>query len=101
MVAENRTIERSDALFDFLQRAIRKNLLSRSEAAERIYVSKAQFGTGNLILEESIEANLAEQGYKIMHPEKFSVFEQVGLYAHAERLIFCEGSAIHTGPRCR
>ena len=95
MIGGERVIGRPTAFFKFLQRAVRKHLVSSSEAADRLYVSKAQFGTGNLILEENIEANLAEQGYKVIHPEKLSVFEQVGLYAHAERLIFCEGSAIH------
>jgi hypothetical protein len=63
---------------------------------KNIYVSRSKIkSTSRLIGEKFIESVPKEAGYFIYHPQEHSIRDQINMYACAESLIFCEGSAIH------
>jgi len=45
--------------------------------------------------EKLFEAYLTSQGYQIFHPQRYSLSEQLTVYSEAEKLIFCDGAALH------
>jgi hypothetical protein len=45
--------------------------------------------------ESEFDAWFERSGYRVFHPEKHSVRDQLVAYASAEKLVFSEGSAIH------
>jgi hypothetical protein len=69
----------------------------RAGGAKRVYVSRSQLAAadGGFLLETVLEQNLAAEGYRIIHPQKLPVREQLEAYNDASDLIFADGSAIH------
>lgn len=67
------------------------------EGDDRLYVSRSALpsGRGNLIGELELEAHLESLGYRIYHPEKHSIEEQIATYKAAKKIIAAEGSALH------
>lgn len=63
----------------------------------KVYVSRTGLknNEGGVLLERVIEANLEDEGYLIIHPEKLSIREQLEIYNSADKLIFSDGSALH------
>jgi hypothetical protein len=63
----------------------------------KVYVSRAFAPPtrGKIAGEQEFEQFVAGQGYHILHPEQQPLSVQVQVYANAEQLIFCEGSAAH------
>ncbi len=69
----------------------KKELCSKS-----FYISRTKLSsTSRLIGEKLLEKKLKEFGYQIIYPELISLSQQLEVYASAERLVFCEGSAVH------
>ena len=68
------------------------------ENGSAIYVSRSKipFGLGKIIGEKIFETWLSSNGYKIFYPEQYSLYEQLTVYNHAKKIIFCDGSAVHT-----
>jgi hypothetical protein len=68
------------------------------EVADKIYVSRAGLpaGTGKPVGETLFEKYLESNGYKSFYPELFTLYEQLNLYRRAEKIIFCDGGAIHS-----
>lgn len=66
--------------------------------AKKIYVSRSKLpiGYGKPIGENLFEEYLISNGYAIFYPERYTLFQQLSVYAHAEKLIFCDGASIHT-----
>ena len=65
------------------------------EKAAKIYVSRSNLrNKGGQIGEKIFERYLAGEGYRIFYPEQYTFFEQLTVYACAEKLIFSEGSAL-------
>jgi capsular polysaccharide biosynthesis protein len=66
-------------------------------AGDNIYVSRAKLGPARpgLLFEDRIEALMAASGYRIFHPERASLADQVALYQGAARLVAVDGSALH------
>lgn len=64
---------------------------------KRVYVSRSKLkpDDGIILLETQIEANLAFEGYAIFHPQEHSIDDQLAVYAHADEIIFAEGSPMH------
>ncbi|MFD0934367.1 glycosyltransferase 61 family protein [Methylobacterium trifolii] len=61
------------------------------------FVSRALVSRGGQIAGESyLEDVLSRLGVLIIHPEKQTVGAQLALYCRVRRLIFSEGSAVHT-----
>ncbi len=61
----------------------------------RIYVSRSDLRRrGSQIGEELFSGFLEEQGYQVFYPERHTLAEQLTVYAHADKLIFSEGSAM-------
>jgi hypothetical protein len=63
----------------------------------RVYVSRALIdpSRGKVAGEQQFERFLEEHGYQTFYPEQYPLTKQVEIYANAEKLIFCEGSAVH------
>lgn len=62
-----------------------------------VYVSRSRVNRGGQIAGEGyLEERLAETGVHVVHPQTLTVPEQIALYRRAKRLIFSEGSAVHT-----
>jgi hypothetical protein len=72
-----------------------------------LYVSRSGEGArGGYLFEADIEAALAAEGYRIFHPERHSVADQIAAYRGARRLVSIDGSALHLaaaalGPEAR
>jgi hypothetical protein len=63
----------------------------------RVYVSRAQIdpSRGKAAGEHRFQQFLEEQGYQTFYPEQHCLIQQLAVYLNAEKLIFCEGSALH------
>ena len=80
----------------YLELLKRHQLNKPCKEHKNIYVSRSKIkSTSRLIGERFIESILKEAGYFICHPQEYPIKEQLNMYASAESLIFCEGSAIH------
>jgi Glycosyltransferase 61 len=66
-------------------------------AMDNIYISRAKLGPARpgLMFEDRIEALMAASGYRIFHPQRASLADQVALYHGAGRLVAVDGSALH------
>jgi len=69
----------------------------KPEGAKKIYLSRSKLGglEGGAVLEETLEANLANEGYEICHPQMHSLRDQVAMYRAAEHVVGLDGSAFH------
>lgn len=86
----------SAAHLDRMDRLLGNRAVTRKNIA-CLYVSRARVLRGGQIAGESyIEEVLGRLGVEIFHPEAHSVAAQIAIYARAQRLIFSEGSAVHT-----
>lgn len=68
------------------------------ENADKVYVSRSKLPEAHskIVGELLFEEYLASEGYKIFHPEEFSLYQQLTVYRKAEKIIFCDGSAAHS-----
>jgi capsular polysaccharide biosynthesis protein len=66
-------------------------------AYRKLYVSRSRLPSraGRPIAESIIEKLLDENGYVIFHPQDHDLYTQLSTYESAERLIFCDGGALH------
>ena len=63
---------------------------------EKLYVSRSKLNNaGGFFCERWLEDVLAADGFVTVHPEEYTVREQIALYNGAKSLIFAEGSALH------
>lgn len=72
----------------------KKNFYSNNNST--YYISKAAFPRGKIAGEAYLEYILGINGVHVIRPEAISLNEQLRIYATADKLIFCEGSALHT-----
>jgi hypothetical protein len=63
----------------------------------RVYVSRSRLGknSGGFLCEDHLERYLQEEGYRIFHPQEYSLQEQLSVYSRATDLIFADGSTLH------
>ncbi len=80
----------------------------RPEGAEKIYISRSRLFSkrGRYFGEARIEALLEAEGYRIFHPQDYSIEEQIAQYKAASKLLSSDSSALHlaaffTGPQNR
>lgn len=67
-----------------------------SDPPRKIYVSRTRFnGRGGVLYEKTIERNMMDQGYTIMHPEKMDLQEQLRFYKSATHIVGVDSSAFH------
>jgi hypothetical protein len=66
-------------------------------SGKRIWLSKSKLppDKGKVLNEEEIEARLLARGWSILHPERVSVSEQLGILSDAETVAGFAGSAFH------
>ncbi|MEO0999823.1 MAG: glycosyltransferase 61 family protein [Pseudomonadota bacterium] len=66
-------------------------------AGADVYVSRTGLGPtkAGLLFEERIEARLARAGYRVFHPERHDLAEQIAVYRGARRILGVDGSAMH------
>ncbi|MEO6646916.1 MAG: glycosyltransferase 61 family protein [Chitinophagaceae bacterium] len=64
--------------------------------AGRIYVSRSRMAIGRVIGENHFEDYLRDEGFAVLHPELYSIYQQLAIYNIAGKIIFCDGAAIHT-----
>lgn len=74
------------------------NMPKGIDRADKIYVSRSRmpFHLGKLIGESRFEKFLEREGYLIFHPQDHTLYEQLNVYRQAKKIIFCDGSAVHT-----
>lgn len=81
-----------------LMKSLFAEMKTRDERRPKlVYISRTKLNgnEGGILAEKTLENNLKEEGFSIIHPQEFSIKEQLSIYASAEKLIFAEGSAIH------
>ncbi|MBV9076996.1 MAG: glycosyltransferase family 61 protein, partial [Methylobacteriaceae bacterium] len=61
-----------------------------------LFVSRALLGDGRLAGEAYLDAIFREAGGVVIHPETLPLARQLDFYRRAKRLVFSEGSAIHS-----
>ena len=63
----------------------------------KVYVSRSSLptGLGRLMGDVVLDPLLAEAGYRVFHPERCSIVEQIRLYSQANDLIFMDGSSLY------
>jgi capsular polysaccharide biosynthesis protein len=87
-------------VLEFFARAGQEDELDtgRDPASSMLYVSRSRIDIklGRIAGEEIFEAYLRTQGYEVMYPESLPFPEQLRRYRRAKRIIFCEGSAVHS-----
>lgn len=69
----------------------------RGPGPERVFISRSQLSgnEGGVLLEKTIERNLAQEGYVTVHPQELSIAQQMDVYSAAKDLVFTDGSALH------
>jgi hypothetical protein len=90
-------LHKPDLTFVGFARSFRfpNNVPEGFERAEKIYVSRSGLRKrGAQIGEKIFEEYLTNEDYKVFHPERYTLFEQLAVYTHAKRLIFSEGGAL-------
>ncbi len=67
------------------------------QGEKRLYISRSKLRQikGGVIGEAQIEAQLAEHGYDIFHPQEHDIETQIARYKAAEQILAVEGSALH------
>lgn len=70
------------------------------KGARKLYISRAELSKHEKRVhdEEKIEALLEAAGYEILHPEKYSIAEQLERYMAASTIVGGDGSAFHLAP---
>lgn len=63
---------------------------------KKILVVRSHLQKGRIIGEFLIEKAFSRLGYFVFRPEEYSFIEQLGFYLAAEKIVFSEGSAMHT-----
>ena len=69
---------------------------------DTLFVSRSRFTaaaaipTGQIAGEAYLDEVMAEAGILVVHPETLGIPEQIDLYGRARRIVFSEGSALHT-----
>lgn len=69
----------------------------RSAPAPRVYVTRSglPIHLGRLIGDVVLDPLLEEAGYRMFHPERATIAEQIRLYSQARDLIFMDGSSLY------
>jgi len=70
--------------------------IKREKKLGNYYISRAAQKTGRLAGESYIESFLGLCGYKVVRPETISLAEQIRIYKNAKKIVFSEGSAVHS-----
>ena len=88
-------IEGTPEFHDFMWKRLRQG--PRPDGARKLYISRSALGgsMGGIILEDLLEKNLEANGYRIYHPQKHSLAEQVEAYRAADLILGADGSAFH------
>lgn len=68
-----------------------------AKGSERLYISRSKLppDRGSILGEERLEEYLAEEGYEIFHPQKFSAEDQIARYKAAKYIIGVDCSPFH------
>lgn len=62
----------------------------------RIYISRTRFqGRGGIIAEVAVEQNMARNGYRVIHPERMALIDQLRAYKSATHVVGVDSSAFH------
>lgn len=83
-------------LLDRLDQVTAKNGYEHSSKNGTYYISRAGIPKGKVAGEAYFEYVLGLCGVKVIRPETISLLEQLRIYSSAQKLIFSEGSALHT-----
>ncbi|MDI1302788.1 MAG: glycosyltransferase 61 family protein [bacterium] len=90
-------IQASDVLFDLTSLDyIRKVLLplaTKNEFPKRIYLSRSKASTRRNFNESEVIGVLEKYGFKMVHPEDYSVADQVSMFSNAEFIAGGSGAA--------
>jgi len=75
----------------------RMGLKIADDGARKLYVSRSALPhqRGGLLGEERIEEHLTAEGYRVFHPQKHSLDEQLAAYKSADFIISPDGSPLH------
>lgn len=81
---------------NLIDEIVTQNIGRPTVKSETVFVSRAGVAASRLAGESYIERMLSQAGVRVIRPELFPLHKQLELYAQTERLIFTEGSALHT-----
>lgn len=74
---------------------------SQDKKYEKIYLSRAHFTKGNADFgERSLESVFKRLGYTIIHPQEYSVLEQISIFKAAKSFVSTTGSLGHNSVFC-
>lgn len=87
-----------DAIFIKFIRSLRTDpkVPSKFRSNVRLYVSRSKIPIGRVMGESHFEQYLQLEGYTVFHPECYTLNQQLAIYRKAEKIVFCDGSSIHS-----
>lgn len=85
---------------EFLQSVALNCTETTSLKTDLVYFSRSKLEAGVISEESRLENILKKNGYKIIHPEDYSVKEQIEIISNCKVLIGFVGSAFHTMVLC-
>lgn len=65
------------------------------QGPEKIYFSRSRWTASRLVDEPSIEAQVREHGYEVVHPQELSLEDQLRMIRGARALVGPQGTALH------
>ncbi len=89
----------NNAFINFIKKFnFRDQLPKAFHDSDKIYVSRSglSFSQGRPFGETLFETYLQANGYRIIYPEKHTLYEQLAIYKQAKRIIFCDGGAVYS-----
>lgn len=77
-------------------------LVTPSVCAEKLFLSRSKFGKSFRITEgeEELDKKMEEDGWLVVHPEDYSIGEQIWMLENSVIVCAAEGSALHTLALC-
>jgi hypothetical protein len=96
--------KKPDSVFlDFVKSFSFKNDVPKEFTdVDKIYVSRTRLPFksgmnthGRMIAERLFEEYLTANGYQVLYPERYHLFQQLSIYNNAKKIIFSSGSALH------
>jgi len=67
-----------------------------SKKYDKIWLSRSKLDMGKLVNESTIEDELQKLGFTIVHPQEFSLLEQIKIISSADIVAGCDGSAFYS-----
>ena len=90
-----------DETINNIVNAISPKIMGKYKKTDKIYLSRTHFTNGNADFgERGLELIFKRLGYHIIHPQEYSVEEQIAMFSSAKSLVSTAGSLGHNSVFC-